>query len=78
MRSGSHVQLAALRNRTLSYRQPRHLVIMDQWNGEQRAVATKFCWIASIFVGTFNSSRFLCHLVYLSIHIFFGYRIALI
>jgi hypothetical protein len=26
---------------TLSYRQPRHLVIMDQWNGQQRAVAIK-------------------------------------
>ena len=41
MRSGSHVQLAALRNRDLSYRQPRHLVIMDQWNGQQRAFAIK-------------------------------------
>ena len=26
---------------TLSYRQPRHLVIMDQWNGQQRAFAIK-------------------------------------
>jgi hypothetical protein len=26
---------------TLSYRQPRHLVIMDQWNGQQRAFAKK-------------------------------------
>jgi hypothetical protein len=26
---------------TLSYRQPRHLVTMDQWNGQQRAVAIK-------------------------------------
>jgi hypothetical protein len=25
----------------LSYRQPRHLVAMDQWNGQQRAVAIK-------------------------------------
>jgi len=26
---------------TLSYRQPRHSVIMDQWNGQQRAFAIK-------------------------------------
>jgi len=26
---------------TLSYRQPRHSVIMDQWNGQQRAFAVK-------------------------------------
>ena len=26
---------------TLSYRQPRHLVIMDQWKGQQRAFAIK-------------------------------------
>ena len=26
---------------TLSYRQPRHLVITDQWNGQQRAFAIK-------------------------------------
>jgi len=26
---------------TLSYRQPRHLVIMDQWNGQERAFAIK-------------------------------------
>ena len=26
---------------TLSYRKPRHLVIMDQWNGRQRAFAIK-------------------------------------
>jgi hypothetical protein len=35
---------------TLSYRQPRHLVTMDQWSGQQRAVAIilldffNFCW----------------------------------
>jgi hypothetical protein len=43
---------------TLSYRQPRHLVTMDQWNGQQRAVTIKLCWISSIFVGPFKSSRF--------------------
>ena len=26
---------------TLSYRQPRHSVIMDQWNGQQRAFGIK-------------------------------------
>jgi hypothetical protein len=40
MRSGSHVQLAALRNR-----QPRLLVIMDQWNGQQRAVTIKMFYM---------------------------------
>jgi len=29
------------RTGTLSYRQPRHLIIMDQWNGKQRAFAIK-------------------------------------
>jgi hypothetical protein len=48
------------RTGTLIYRQPRHLVIMDQWNGQQRAVAIKFCWISSIFV----SSRFFCVTLY--------------
>ena len=36
-----HVQLAALWNRTLSYRKPCHPVIMEQWNGKQRAFAIK-------------------------------------
>ena len=27
---------------SLSYRQPRHLVIIDQWNGQQRAFAVKY------------------------------------
>jgi hypothetical protein len=39
---------------TLSYRQPRHLVIMDQWNGQQCAVAIKMFYI----FGFFKSSRF--------------------
>jgi hypothetical protein len=34
---------------TLSYRQPHHLVIMDQWNGEQRAVAIKMFYIFRFF-----------------------------
>jgi hypothetical protein len=44
---------------TLSYRKTRHLVIMDQWNGQQRVFAKKFCWISSIFVEPFKSSPFL-------------------
>jgi hypothetical protein len=43
---------------TLSYRQPRRLVIMDQWNGQQRAVSIKMFYM----FGFFKSSRFLCHL----------------
>jgi hypothetical protein len=30
---------------TFSYRQPRYLVIMDQWNGQQRAVAIKMFYM---------------------------------
>jgi hypothetical protein len=30
---------------TLSYRQPRHLVIMDQWNSQQRDVTKKFFYV---------------------------------
>jgi hypothetical protein len=56
MRSGSNVQFAALRNRDLEL-QPCHLVIMDQWNGQQRAVAIKMFYI----FGFFKSSRFLGH-----------------
>jgi len=40
---------------TFSYRQPRHLVIMDQWNGQQRAFAIKMFYS---FVGFSKSSRF--------------------
>jgi hypothetical protein len=43
---------------TLSYRQSRRLVTMNQWNGQQRAVAIKRCWISSNFVGHFKRSRF--------------------
>jgi len=37
---------------TLSYRQPRHLVIMDQRNGQQRAFLLdffNFCWVFQTF-----------------------------
>jgi hypothetical protein len=45
---------------TLSYRQPRHLIIMDQWNGQQRAVAIKmFCMF-----GFLQSSLFFCVTLY--------------
>jgi hypothetical protein len=39
---------------TLSYRQSRHLVSMDQWNGQQRGVAIKMLYM----FGFFKSSRF--------------------
>jgi hypothetical protein len=42
---------------TLSYRHPRHLVTMDQWNGQQRDVAIKMFYI----FGFFKRSPFLCH-----------------
>jgi hypothetical protein len=41
---------------TLCYRQPRHLVTMDHWNGQQGAVAVhffNFCWV-------FQKFPFLC------------------
>jgi hypothetical protein len=41
------------RTGTLSYRQPRHLVSMDQWNGEHRAVVIKnilHVWIFQKFL----------------------------
>jgi hypothetical protein len=47
---------------TLNYRQPRHLVIMDQRNGQQRAVTIKMFYK----FGFLQCSRFLCHLVLLS------------
>jgi hypothetical protein len=40
---------------TLSYGQPRHLVIMDQWNGQQRSVTIKMFYM----FGFFKSSHFL-------------------
>jgi hypothetical protein len=45
---------------TLSYRQPHHLVIMDQWNGEQRAVVIKMFYMFGFLQ---CSLFFLCHLV---------------
>ena len=55
MRSGSHVQLAALRNRDLELQTTslKRQVVMVQF------LSIKFfCWISSIFVGFFKSSRF--------------------
>jgi hypothetical protein len=46
---------------TLSYRQPRHLVTMDQWNGQQRAVAIKIFYM----FGFFKSYRFLGNPLYM-------------
>jgi len=59
MRSGSHVQLAALRNRDLELQTNfgllslKRQVIMVQFLS-----IFFFCWISSIFVGVFKSSRF--------------------
>jgi hypothetical protein len=50
---------------TLSYRQPRHLVIMDQWNGQQRAVAIKMFYMFGFLQFLLGFSKvpvFLCHL----------------
>jgi hypothetical protein len=54
IRSDSNVQLAALRNRDLELQTTRHLVIMDQWNGQQRAVKCFTCLDfskVSVFLG---------------------------
>jgi hypothetical protein len=55
---------------TLSYRQPRHLVIMNQWNGQQRAVNKiclldffNFCWV-------FQKFPFFCVTLYITIGIY--------
>jgi hypothetical protein len=56
---------------TLSYRQPRHLVIMDQWNGQQRAVAIKKFYM----FGFFKSSHFLGH-PYISLKNFMSFFLA--
>jgi hypothetical protein len=47
MRSGSHVQLATLRNKDLELQTTSPVSTTDQWNGQQRAVAIhffNFCW----------------------------------
>jgi hypothetical protein len=49
---------------TLSYRQPRHSVIMDQWNGQRRALAIK------MFYKNNDISKvplFLCHPVHINL-----------
>jgi hypothetical protein len=46
---------------TLSFRQPRRLVTMDQWNGQQRAVAMKMFYM----FGFLQSSRFFCVTLYM-------------
>jgi len=61
MRSGSHVQLTALRNRHLELQTTfgllslKRQVIMVQFLS-----INFFCCISSIFVGFFKGSRFLC------------------
>ena len=62
MRSGSHVQLAALRNRDLELQTTslKRQVVMVQF------LSIKFfCWISLIFVGFFKSSRSFCVTLYL-------------
>jgi hypothetical protein len=52
---------------TLSYRQPRHFVIMDQWKGQQRAVAIKMFYMFGFLQFLLGFSKvpvFLCHIVY--------------
>jgi hypothetical protein len=55
MRSGSNVQLAALWNRNLELQ-----TIMDQWNGQQCAVAIKVFYMFRFF----KSSSFFWVTVY--------------
>jgi hypothetical protein len=51
---------------TLSYRQLRHLVIMDQWNGQQRAVAIKMFYMFGFlqFVLDFSKVSVFCATLY--------------
>ena len=61
MRSGSHVQLAALRNRDLELQTTFGLLSLKrQVIVVQFLSIIFFCWISSIFMGFFKSSRFLC------------------
>jgi hypothetical protein len=67
MRSGSHVQLATLRNRDLELQ--RTSPFSNHGSVERSTaccLAIKFCWISSIFVAPFKSSR-----VYFFIFLFF-------
>ena len=61
MRSGSHVQLAALRNSDLEL---QILCLKRQVVMVQFLSIKLFCWISSIFVGFFKSSRFFCVSLY--------------
>jgi hypothetical protein len=45
---------------TLSYRQSRHLVIMDQWNGQQRAFAIKMFYKHNDSLEDLEVSVFFC------------------
>ena len=58
MRSGSHVQLAALRNRDLELQTTslKRQVVMVQFLS-----IIFFCWISSIFLGFSKVPAFLCH-----------------
>jgi hypothetical protein len=62
MHSGSHVQLAALRNRDLELQTTSPF--SDHGSVERQVVMVQFlsiklfCWISTIFVGFFKSSLF--------------------
>jgi hypothetical protein len=56
---------------TLSYRQPRHLVVMDQWNGQQRAVAIKMFYMFGFLQFLLGFSKvpiFFCVTLYIGWH----------
>jgi hypothetical protein len=62
MRSGSHVQHCG--TGTLGCRHPCHLVIIDQWNSQQCAVAIKF-WVDFLhFCWAFQKFPFFCVTLY--------------
>jgi hypothetical protein len=57
---------------TLNYRQPRHSVIMDQWNGQRRAFAIKIFYKNNDSLEgaqkEFQKFPFFCVTLYLKIH----------
>jgi hypothetical protein len=57
------------RTGTFSYRQPHHLVIMDQWNGQQCAVAIKIFYMFGFlqFLLGFSKVPFFCVTLYFNV-----------
>jgi hypothetical protein len=63
---------------TLSYRQPRHLVIMDQWNGEQRAVTIKMFYMFGFFKSSFFwVTLYMQFVLYVTYFIYYLFSLAL-